>query len=104
MNSDLRDLIQELALQSIQMLIILFLEDQGLWRLSIYQLTVDRICLGMYFALAEASIFLSLLVQDYEFLVPPGVTKEELLHTSVVITARPTNGMRLIVRKREKMW
>jgi len=59
-----------------------------------------RTCIGQYFAQVEAVTAISMLVKEYSFSVPLGVTKDELLHSDLSVGLKPTNGVNLIVKKR----
>jgi len=60
-----------------------------------------RVCIGQYFSMIEQVTILSMLVREYEFSVPVGITREKLFESTFLIALKPMHGMNLIVRKRQ---
>jgi len=60
-----------------------------------------RNCIGMYFAKIEATVALSMIINRYSVEVPPGVSEEQLMKCAQQVTLRPTNGVKLIFKRRK---
>jgi len=59
-----------------------------------------RNCIGKYFSQVEGVIALGMIVKYFNIEVPPGITKEQLLEGVPHPSLKPSNGMKLILKKR----
>jgi cytochrome P450 len=57
-----------------------------------------RVCIGNHFAIMEATLVLATVVQHYTIALAPNHHK---LETEPLITLRPKDGLRMIVKKRK---